>query len=850
MSAVLFLVVFLLTLFAMPRPAAAAWTAQTGARGWCTPAGSGTEECFGDPQSACNRQFEVYAGSRELHAYADTPYWWSKRCQWTKALGEALPTAVTFKCETSYVRAATGLCTRSNENFQSRDCGCPPNGGGTVSPETPKPISILDGAKSFTDIDFQTADSGLVVRRHYSSRPAGASGNTLITSPLGFANWRWALGMELHLGDDWSTGVAGLATPRGGHYTFSKSGVAMIPTTSTAYPVKQTDYALEFVGTWPGTLATVRSAKSSWIVRDAEDRTWYLETHLNPSTGDFDTARPVRIVEPSGLETALQYSANGALFSATDSYGRTLTFDWIYVEDVPRAISQIQLPDGTTLNYTFESLSALPTAPPERLVSVERRQGATVLDKTSYDYADARFPTFVTGIRDRDNALRWSVVYDDLGRATSSSGPGGVDAFAVAYGAAGSTFTRTVTTPLGKPVTYTFERTSANYNIKLASIAQGATANSPASSESKTYDGNLYLGSETDAEGRVTGFIRDAKGRPTTIVEAQGTPLARTSTLTWHSVRNELTEIAEPQRTTATTLTSGTSAVAPPAPTYVTSQAYPYSGSAATLTAPAGVTSATVELWGGAGGNGNLAAGAWSGAGGYIRATFAVSPGAVLTFEVAGGGQGAIRDADGGLGGWPDGGAGGKGNGGTGGGGGSSRFYIDGVLKAVAGGGGGSGGYGSYGSAGAGGGPSAQAAEGLGGTGGSQSAGGVDSSQATDINKTGRSVLSFPGAQRLGGWGASNGTNTTATSDDGGGGGGGYWGGGGGGGSSTGRSDSGGGGSSWVDPAATGVINQQGYRRSPFSTPAGLPTIATGVNSQTNGVAVAGGDGYATVGLK
>jgi len=149
--------------------------------------------------------------------------------------------------------------------------------------------------------------------------------------------------------------------------------------------------------------------------------------------------------------------------------------------------------------------------------------------------------------------------------------------------------------------------------------------------------------------------------------------------------------------------------------------------------------------------------------------------------------------------------------------------------------------------AGAGGGEVGQAAESTGGTGGTQSAPGVDSNATSDANKTGRSLVAYPGVQRTGGWGASNGTTNVSSSDDGGGGGGGYWGGGGGGGDGRG----GGGGSSWVASDAYLVVNRAGNRQTPYTTPPGQPTVATGVNSvPSSGPVVPGGDGYALLQLR
>lgn len=263
-----------------------------------------------------------------------------------------------------------------------------------------------------------------------------------------------------------------------------------------------------------------------------------------------------------------------------------------------------------------------------------------------------------------------------------------------------------------------------------------------------------------------------------------------------------------------------------------------YTGAAETMLVPAGYTSVTVWLWGGAGGNGGNG-GAISGAGGIVRATFPCSPGDTLKFEIAQGGRGAAANANGGLGGWPDGGDGGKSATGAGGGGGSTRFYINNVLKAVAAGGGGACSSGIQ--SGAGGGLVGQ--DTAGGSfhpiGGTQSAAGYDTNWPAHTAKYGRSIIAYPGVQRTGGYGSQGGASTS-TSDPGGGGGGGYWGGGGGGSS---NSAGGAGGSSWTDTDASGVIHNGGTRRLPAFKAGNNTTAGQGTFGATGGVH--GGNGHA-----
>ena len=816
------------------------WGAPTGTLGWCTVVAAGTTECFSNPTSACKRQFDVYASSgNTFWGYLDTDRAHRKMCSWGSAGGPA-PTSITYECGAGYAFAFY-FCVPVGELFQSKDCNTCANNGAKPEPSTPFPINILTGNKTLHLSDFRSASSSLAWDATFNSLPF--MGSQVIARPAAMANFAPSLIYELHLSSTWdSSGIVSILTPEGGVYRFVKSGTAIVPYTDSTYPVANTDYKLQFTGTWPGTLPALKTAKSTWTLTDQQSRIWYFETSYDPDSGKYDIARPVRMVDQSGEELAFERDISGIIQSITDGYGRSIDLTWTMVNGRSRAISTARLPDGTHIDYIYDSLASGSTEP-DRLARVERRDASnTLLDKRSYLYQDSRFPNLVTDVRDRDDVVRWSVTYDGQGRATQSTGPSSVQSFTVAYGTIGSSFTRTVTNPLGKQTVYTFVKGASDLNARMVSEVDQASTNSPAKTVAYGYDASTFLNSTTDGESRVGAFTRDTSGRVTQQIEANSTAQARTTGVTWHSSVNRPTQIAQSGLTTDFTLTAGSSA----GPiTYAVTQAYAYGGAAQTYTVAPGLSAVTVELWGGGGGNAPTSSLRWSGAGGYVRGTFAVTPGDVLKIEVAGGGQGGVPSVSGGAGGWPDGGGGGRSGSSGGGGGGSTRFYINNVLKAVAGGGGGVG-YGIA-SAGAAGGTAGQSSPSGGGTGGTQSAAGVDSNDLTNANKSGRSTLAFPGVQRTGGWGANTGNITTTTSDAGGGGGGGYWGGGGGGG---GGGASGGGGSSWLDPGGSALINFGGGNgATPYSTPTGQPNVAAGVQSNYS-IVRNGGDGYAILKLR
>jgi hypothetical protein len=199
-------------------------------------------------------------------------------------------------------------------------------------------------------------------------------------------------------------------------------------------------------------------------------------------------------------------------------------------------------------------------------------------------------------------------------------------------------------------------------------------------------------------------------------------------------------------------------------------------------TAPAGVTSITLVMRGGAGGGANLASG---GNGGLVSGTLAVTPGVTYTIVSAGGGVAGGT----GLG---TGGTGGGGNGGSFGsskasGGGGGSYFSNGATLLVAAGGGGGVGWNNSSTAGAGGGTTGANGTGNPGFGGTQSAGGA-----------GNPNVAGDGA----GSALQGGNGNASNSSGGGGGGGGYFGGGAGIGA--------GGGSSFVANLTGTVVNTQG----------------------------------------
>ena len=378
--------------------------------------------------------------------------------------------------------------------------------------------------------------------------------NTVVSVPLGLANWYFNFQYELQLADDWDFSRVTLLTPAGVIYSFKKqSNGTLAPETPTAYPLPRLDYTLTFLDTWPTSLSTLKTIPSNWQLLDSDGNTWIFRTFADPITGRYNIARPISLKRLDGTRYSFRYGSNFELLNITDGFGRTISFDWLKADFgaqgdprgivAPEAITAVHLPDGTSVGFTYEDIESVPMSR-KRLVQVEYKDSSNVTqDKISYAYENATYPMAITKIRDRDDVLRWSVTYDSEGRATSSSGPDGADNFSVTYAPVASSFTRTVTNPLGKESTYNYTTNTPYFKVKLNGVSGAASSNCPASASGLSYGADNLIATSTDEEGRVTKYMRNTRGLPTQIQEAYGTSDERTTNIAWDSTFNIPTQV-------------------------------------------------------------------------------------------------------------------------------------------------------------------------------------------------------------------------------------------------------------------------------------------------------------------
>jgi len=99
-------------------------------------------------------------------------------------------------------------------------------------------------------------------------------------------------------------------------------------------------------------------------------------------------------------------------------------------------VSSVNLPDGSLISYTYDSVSDWNKAwnVSVRLKTATRTaDDGTVLMREHYHYEDHDFPFALTGITDTANIRYSSWTYDDFGMANSSEHAGGVDRVDLTY---------------------------------------------------------------------------------------------------------------------------------------------------------------------------------------------------------------------------------------------------------------------------------------------------------------------------------------------------------------------------------------------------------------------------------
>jgi len=407
-----------------------------------------------------------------------------------------------------------------------------------ITPEAPPPSSNPpvkdDGPANDVTGNIQAGDpidigTGNVYRSDQDFTTAG-------TNPLSFTRY-------------YNTFIAPSTVPHplGAHWTSTFDRYLQVNSATSVTAYRETGQAFNFAlvnGVWtPDSDMDYKLTQSglTWILTDPQDN---VETYTAPQINIATNA-----VNSSGLEVlntirsrdgytqTLTYNGISQLSTVTDSFGRTLSFTY-----QNGLLSTLTTPDGLVLRYGYGG-----TAPVE-LTSVTYPTSPQTSE--SYDYYSTGLLKDVIN-QDRNEAA--SFVYDASNRATEvyTGGNPNVNTDTVSYN--DSDGSRTVTNALGQSTLYEF--TVLQGVPKVTKIVR-VSLSGPWTTRTFTYDANGYEASSTDWNGNVTTFVNDVHGQPLSITQAAGTPLARTTTITYLSNFHLPVQIVAPGLTTKFTYDS------------------------------------------------------------------------------------------------------------------------------------------------------------------------------------------------------------------------------------------------------------------------------------------------------
>jgi RHS repeat-associated protein len=275
----------------------------------------------------------------------------------------------------------------------------------------------------------------------------------------------------------------------------------------------------------------------------------------NGQANDYVVLTSIR--SRNGYTQTLAYVGNNnenynPLISVTDSYGRKLSYTYgsiVPCGPLAHCATSVTTPDGLVLHYGYDGAG--------NLITVTYSSDPPTSQTYLYEgpaFSDGRLR--LSGIVDENGNPYASWTYDDnpasptFGFALSSRHAGGADLTTVVYNNDGS---RLATNALGQQELYKFNSfdTGTSGSIAISGeIDRLATATTAAAKRLFTYDSNGNYASKTDWNGNTTTFVNDARGRPTTITEATGTPQQRVTQITWHASFNLPTQIVAPGLTT------------------------------------------------------------------------------------------------------------------------------------------------------------------------------------------------------------------------------------------------------------------------------------------------------------
>lgn len=312
--------------------------------------------------------------------------------------------------------------------------------------------------------------------------------------------------------------------PDGQQITFAPSGSSWAPPTDQDYTLTQSG------STW--TLSDRNDTKESYTDSGsgwAQLNTITARNGYQQTLSYGSTPLPVAVAYwfvSSGTPTVTAYYPS-QLQSVTDSYGRSLTFSY----NSNKMLDSVSTPDSLVVSYGYTYVGSSPGGyyngnAGYMLTSVSYNTSPVTSQTYSYNL-NSVWPYQISSITDENGntAVAWQ--YNGDGSVWNSQQGNIANSTTFSYG----TNYTIVSNAYGVNDTYSWSTITGI--PKITSISRAATSNTAAASESMSYDTNGFVSSFTDWNSNTTNYTNNSLGNPTSITEAYGSSVARTTSIAY-----------------------------------------------------------------------------------------------------------------------------------------------------------------------------------------------------------------------------------------------------------------------------------------------------------------------------
>ena len=391
------------------------------------------------------------------------------------------------------------------------------------------PVDVATGNVFLHVVDYTTAGPNpLQLIRYYNSLAEFTGVNTLantlgsygVEAPVGnqtgpaAMNWRTNYDRYLQFTSSGGSYTQVIAErPDGQQITFTLSGSTWVPPTDQDY--------------------TLTQSGSTWTLKDHNDT---QESYTDSGSG---WAQMNTITTRNGYQQSLTYSGTysapvqiggtnttyypSLLQSVTDSYGRSLSFTY----NANNTLESVSTPDSLVVGYgyTYYGTGSYYSGNAGYLLTSVSYNTSPATSQTYTYTLDSGWPYEIDHITDENGNLAVQWYYNAAGEATYSQQGDVANGTSFSFGNDDTT----VSNAYG--VTDTYNYSILNGVQKIGSISRAATANTAAASESFSFDANGFPSSVTDWNSNTTNFTNNSYGNPTSITEAYGSGVARTTSI-------------------------------------------------------------------------------------------------------------------------------------------------------------------------------------------------------------------------------------------------------------------------------------------------------------------------------